>query len=92
MRLVREIAQGMGGTVYNLSGGWCFTAGAIDALQVATEYSITELNENLNSCAIHVKRVTVQPKDMKLAVKLRRDEEKMRCNIIWRNSTTLVHY
>ena len=81
VRLVREIEQGVGGTLYNLSGGWGFTPGTIDALQVATEDFTTELNEDVYSCAIHAKRVTVQPKDVKLAFKLRRDEEKMHCNI-----------
>ena len=74
VRLVREIAQGVGGTVYNLYGGWRFTPGAIDVLKVATEDFITDLKEEVNSWVIHAKRVTVQPKDMKLAVKLRRNE------------------
>ena len=85
VRLVREIVQGVGGIVCNLSGGWRFMPGAIDALQVPTEDFITELNEDVNSCAIHAKHVTVQPKDMNLVVKLRRDREKVRCNIIWNN-------
>ena len=46
---------------------------------------MTELNEEVNSCVIQANRVTVQPKDMKLAVKLRCDEEKMRNNIEWKN-------
>lgn len=73
MRLVRKIAKGLGGIVYNLSGAWRFAPSAIDALEVAAEEFITELNEDVSSCAIHAKSVTVQPKHMKLAVKLRRD-------------------
>ena len=37
VRLVREIAQGVGGTIYSLSGGWRFTPGAIETLQVVCD-------------------------------------------------------
>ena len=38
----------VGGTVYSLYRGWRFTTGAIYVLQVAAEYFITELNEDVN--------------------------------------------
>ena len=53
----------------------------IKALQVACEDFLTELNEDSNLCAIHAKRVTLQSNDLHLAVKLRRDEEKMRARM-----------
>ena len=77
-RLVREIAQDIG-------GGWRFKPNAISALQVACEDYITELNEDTNLCSIHAKRVTIRPADMRLAVKLRRDEYKFPSSITWKN-------
>ena len=58
VRLVREIAQDIG-------GGWRFKPKAIEALEVACEDYITEPNEDHNLCAIHAKRVMVTPKEMK---------------------------
>ena len=85
VRLVREIAQNCPGTAWNSASEWRFKPEAIKALQVACEDFLTELNEDSNLCAIHAKRVTLQPEDVKLAVKLRRDEEKMRASIEWKN-------
>ena len=84
VRLVREIAQNCPGTAFNAASEWRFKPEAIKALQVACEDFLTELDEDSNLCAIHAKRVTLQPEDMKLAVKLRRDEDKMRASIKWK--------
>ena len=54
-------------------------------LQVTCEDFLTKLNEDSNLCAIHAKRVTLQLNDLYLAVKPRRDEEKMRANVKWAN-------
>ncbi len=63
-RLVREIAQ-----EYRTE---CrFTAGCMSALQEASEAFLTGLFEDSNLCAIHAKRVTVMPKDIQLARRLR---------------------
>ena len=81
VRLVRKIAQDIG-------GGWRFRPNAISALQVASEDYITELNEDINSCAIHAKRVTIQPEDIRLDVKLRR--MKRSSALVLPGRTTLV--
>jgi histone H3 len=41
------------------------------ALQEAAEAYITGLFEDTNLCAIHAKRVTIMPKDMQLARRIR---------------------
>ena len=61
-RLVREIAQ-----------DWDirFQSTALLALQEASEAYIVRLFEDTNLCAIHAKRVTIMPKDMQLARRIR---------------------
>ena len=63
-RLVREIA---GGFNNNLR----FQSSAIMALQEASEAYLIGLFEDTNLCAIHAKRVTIMPKDMQLARRIR---------------------
>ena len=65
-RLVREIA----GTVKD---DLRFQSSAIMALQEASEAYIVGLFEDTNLCAIHARRVTIQPKDMQLARRIRGD-------------------
>jgi len=48
-----------------------FQASAIAALQEATEAYIVSLFEQANLAAIHSKRVTVMPKDIALALRIR---------------------
>lgn len=48
-----------------------FQSTAILALQEAAEAYITHLFEDTNLCAIHAKRVTITPKDMQLARRIR---------------------
>ncbi|GAX11441.1 hypothetical protein FisN_22Lh125 [Fistulifera solaris] len=64
-RLVREIQQGMSRTAYRWQGT------AILALQEAAEAHLVGLFEDANHCAIHGKRVTIMPKDMQLARRIR---------------------
>ena len=59
-RLVREILQGFG-------VGFRVTSAMMMALQEAAEAYLVQPLEDLNLCAIHAKRVTIQPKDMQLA-------------------------
>jgi histone H3 len=61
-RLVREIAQ---------DTGLRFQSCAILALQEAAEAYLVGLFEDTNLCAIHAKRVTIMPKDMQLARRIR---------------------
>ena len=62
--LVREIAQ-------DYRSDLRFQASAIVALQEASETYLTELFEDTNLLAIHARRVTIMPKDMRLARRIR---------------------
>ncbi len=48
-----------------------FQSHAIMALQEASEAYLTALFEDANLCAIHAKRVTIMPKDIELARRIR---------------------
>jgi histone H3/H4 len=50
-----------------------FQSQALLCLQEATEAFLTHLFHDSNLCAIHAKRVTIMPKDMQLARRLRGD-------------------
>jgi histone H3 len=63
-RLVREVAQ-------EFKTDLRFQASAITALQEASEAYLAGLFEDTNLCAIHAKRVTIMPKDMSLARRIR---------------------
>ena len=63
-RLVREVAQ-------DFNTNLRFQSHAIMALQEASEAYLTSLFEDTNLCAIHAKRVTIFPKDMQLARRIR---------------------
>ena len=64
-RLVRENAQDLG--KINIR----FQSGAIMALQEASEAYLVGLLEDSNLCAVHAKRVTIMPKDIQLARRIR---------------------
>ena len=63
-RLVREIAQ-------DFKTDLRFQSTALLALQEASEAYLVGLFEDTNLCAIHAKRVTIMPKDIQLARRLR---------------------
>lgn len=63
-RLVREITE-------DFKTGLRFQSSAILALQEAGEAFLVGLFEDTNLCAIHAKRVTISPKDMQLARRIR---------------------
>jgi histone H3/H4 len=63
-RLVREIAQ-------DLTSDVRFQSTAMWTLQEAAEAYLVALFEDTNLCAIHAKRVTIMPKDIQLARRLR---------------------
>jgi histone H3 len=63
-RLVREIAQ-------DFKTDLRFQSSAIAALQEAAEAYLVGLFEDTNLCAIHAKRVTIMPKDIQLARRIR---------------------
>ena len=63
-RLVREIAQEFKTEVR-------FQSSAITALQEAAESYLVGIFEDTNLCAIHARRVTIMPKDIQLARRIR---------------------
>ena len=63
-RLVREIAQ-------DFKNDLRFQGTAILALQEASETYLVSLFEDTNLCAIHARRVTIMPKDIQLARRIR---------------------
>ena len=63
-RLVREIAQ-------DFKTDLRFQSSSVMALQEASEAYLVGLFEDTNLCAIHAKRVTIMPKDIQLARRIR---------------------
>lgn len=72
-RLVREIAQ-------DFNTHLRFQQTAVLALQEAAESYLVGLFEDTNLCAIHAKRVTIMPKDIQLARRIRGERA-------WNNQT-----
>ena len=65
-RLVRSVAEGVDPQIR-------WQSSALLALQEAAEAHLTSLFDDANHCAIHAGRVTVMPKDVQLARRLRGD-------------------
>lgn len=65
-RMVKEIA-------YEFKSDTRFQSSAIAALQEAAEMYLVGLFEDTNLIALHAKRVTIMPKDMQLARRIRGD-------------------
>ncbi|KAK0523237.1 histone H3.1 [Tilletia horrida] len=63
-RLVREISQ-------NIWHDIRFQSSAIGALQEATEAYMVDFFKDVNDCANHARRVTIQLKDLQLARRIR---------------------
>ena len=74
-RLVREVA----GTVAPTKD-YRFQSTAILALQEASEAYLVGLFEDTNLCAIHAQRVTIMPKDVQLARRLRGETQAIICS------------
>ena len=70
-RLVREFACDSKVIKSPLCGKVRFQSAAIMALQEAAEAYLIGLFEDTNLCAIHAKRVTIMPKDIQLARRIR---------------------
>lgn len=64
-RLIRSIAAEF------KPDGIKFQSAAIGAIHEAAEAYMAQIFEDTNLCAIHAKRVTIQPRDIKLAMRLR---------------------
>jgi histone H3 len=63
-RLVRELASEIRSDIR-------FQSAALEALHTASEAYLVGIFEDTNLCALHAKRVTIMPKDMQLARRLR---------------------
>eukprot|EP00804_Cyclotella_cryptica_P004446 CCRYP_006851-RA/>CCRYP_006851-RA protein AED:0.12 eAED:0.12 QI:0/-1/0/1/-1/0/1/0/118 len=78
-RLAREVLQDL-----NSPGSYPhftaerFQATSLLAIQESVEAFSVGLFEDANLCAIHARRVTIMPKDMQLALRIRGDSELMR--------------
>lgn len=64
-RLVQEVIQDFN------SSGLRLQSHALEALREASEAYLVGLFEDTNLCAIHAKRITIMPKDMQLARRIR---------------------
>lgn len=63
-RFVREVAN-------SISHEYRFQKTAVEAIHEAAEQYIVSIMEDSNLCAIHAKRVTIMPRDMSLARRIR---------------------
>ena len=63
-RLIREVTQ-------EFQIDLCFQATVLLAIQEAMEAWLVRLMEEMNLCTIHAKRVTIQPRDLKLVHHIR---------------------
>ena len=68
MQVVQEIGQ-------QFLSGVRFQGTVIMALQEAAETYLVSLFEDRNLCAIHTKRVTLMPKDIQLARRIRGEKQ-----------------
>ena len=59
----------------------CFQSTALAALQEATENFLIGLFEVVNLLAVHAKRVTVMPRDIQLALRIRGDQSRWRITL-----------
>ncbi len=64
---MREVAQ-------DFKNDLRFQGSAVMALQEAAEAYLVSLFEDTNLCAIHAKRVTIMPRDMQLARRIRNEK------------------
>ncbi|CAB9499018.1 expressed unknown protein [Seminavis robusta] len=63
-RLVRDIAS-------DIRKDMRFQGSAMEALQQASEAHLVDMFQCSNLCAIHAKRITIMPKDIQLARRIR---------------------
>ena len=85
-RLVREVAQDF------KTGDLRFQSSAVMALQEASEAYLVGIFEDTNLCAIHARRVTIMPKDMQLARRIRGDHRglpSLLVNQVFFNTTSI---
>ena len=78
-RLVRELTEKVIKEHFTQfsEGGLRYQLGAIGALHEASEDYLIRLLSDANLCAIHAKCITIMPKDMHLARKIRGETDKI---------------
>jgi len=76
-KLVKEISQ-------DYKTDLRFQSTALLALQEASESYLVGLFEDTNMCAIHAKRITIMPKDIQLARRIRGESRSMSFHIVQR--------
>ena len=67
LRLIRETLQSIGGYATDLR----MRSQAVESLREAAEYFLVNFFEDSMLCAIHVKRVTLMPRDLVLLSRIR---------------------
>lgn len=67
-RLIRDFAQ-------EFAAHFFFQSSAIEALQEASRAYLVGIFEDTNTCAIHAKHITIMPKDIKLAKRIRGERD-----------------
>ena len=72
-RLVREIANDTDVIHSPLCGKVRFQSAAVMALQEASEVYLVGIFKDTNLCTIHARQVTIMPKDLQLARRIRRE-------------------
>ena len=70
MRLVRELMEAR-------SGGLRIQSAALQALQEAAEQYLVSLFDCANLCCLHARRVTLMPRDIQLARRIRGEDEQL---------------
>lgn len=76
-RLVRDIA-------FDIKQDLRFQSTALCAIQEAAESYLVQVFEDTNLCAIHAKRITIQPKDMLLSLRINCSNKQMDKEIVGR--------
>lgn len=71
LRYIIDLSLSFSGTYLASQTDLRFQSSAVMALQEAAEAYLVSLFEDTNLAAIHAKRVTIQPKDLALARRLR---------------------
>ena len=76
-RLAREVLQDLNQPGFGRHDVECFRSTSLLAMQESVKAFSVGLFEDANLCAIHARRVTIMPKDMQLALRIRGENQLM---------------
>ena len=76
-RIAREVVQDLNQPGFRRHDVERFRSTSLLAMQESVEAFSVGLFEDANLCAIHARRVTIMPKDMQLALRIRGDNQLM---------------